>query len=461
MKERAGQGDGAARPRLLDEPFQNPQQLLRLLDIGPSDLDSFVDGQPISETDEKAFLKILYRMPRIGLDHIARWSRDPVPWATLRADPGHGRGEFFEFRGRVRRIARVSVRPELADLFTFDHYFEAQVQVAEDARVTVYTRKVPRAWRDQGELDQRCRVSAMFLKRAASVGDQAHFLFAAPRIAWLPDQVNAELGIGPDQVLLGNLGMDVGLFDAVRSRNGLPINAAERECFYALLHAVGRAKRTQLAQHAAEAQLNRLLQHPERLHGKVLRVAGSVQRITRVIVEEDDVEQRHGIQYYYQLDVLVSLDDVEIRLETDEQGKGGPVYRTHFPFTCCALSIPDDWKRFVGKERAGPRAVLHGFFYKLWTYSNPYVSSFDANQRQPSPMLMVHASKPAEAVKNADRPINIVIGMGFLVVLAVIWLTIWWLNRADRQHATAVLQERFSPSSPDFEQLKEGKQGNE
>ncbi|MFW6169286.1 MAG: hypothetical protein ACODAD_02270 [Planctomycetota bacterium] len=456
VPERAGEGESDVRPRLLDEPFRNPQQLLRLLDIGPSDFDSFVDGQPISEADEEAFLKILFRMPRLGLDNIARWSRDEVPWATLRADPGHGRGNFFEFRGRVRKLVPVSVRPEMADLFALDQYFEAQVEVAEEVWVTVCTRNVPQAWRDHGELDERCRVSAMFLKQAAPVGDRVHFLFAAPRIAWIPDQVDPTFNIGPDQVLLGNLGMDVGLFDAVRSRNGLPINAAERECFYALLHAVGQAQPAQLTRHATEARLNRLLQHPERLHGKALRVPGSVQRITRVVVEEEDIAQRYGIRYYYQLDVLVSLDDVEVRLETDRRGKAGPVYRTHFPFTCCALSIPDQWQRFVGKEQAGPHAVLHGFFYKLWSYSNPYVSSFDPTQRQPSPMLIVHAPKPTEGVKNTNGSVNIVIGLGFLMVLALIWLTIWWLNRADRQHASPLLQERFSPANPNFEHLQEG-----
>ncbi len=94
------------RPRLLADPFAQPRQLLRLLDIGTSDLDSFVDGQSISASDEEALLKILFRMPQIGLDEIARWLQQPAAWEALRENPSARRGEFFLLEGRVRNIVR-------------------------------------------------------------------------------------------------------------------------------------------------------------------------------------------------------------------------------------------------------------------------------------------------------------------------------------------------------------------
>lgn len=453
-KQGSSDQGGTVRPRLLDQPFETPRQLLRLLDIGRSDLESFVDGEPISEADEEAFMKILFRMPQIGRGEMARWKRGRAEWPRLRADPGGARGDFFELRGRARTVKRVRVREELAELFAFDHYFEVQLEVAEDVRVTVFTRTVPEAWRARERLDERCRASAMFLKLGDSLNDRAHFLFAARRIAWLPDQVDRELGIGPDQVLLGNLGMDVGLFDAVQARNGLSMNAEERECFYALLSAVGQATSKQMARHAADVPLRTLLQTPERMHGRVLEVPGSVQRITRVIVEEEDIQRRYGIRSYYQLDVLVSLDDVEVRLESDNEGKAGPTYRTHFPFTCCALTIPAEWKPYVGEERAGPSTVLRGVFYKLWSYSNRYVTSFDAARRQLSPMVIVRTPKPTTTVSRTNRAARIAIGISFIMVLALIWFVVWRLNRADRRYAGSALQERFSTGPPNLAELE-------
>lgn len=444
------------RPRLLAEPFETPHQLLRLLDIGSSDLDSFVDGQPITESDNEAFLKVLFRMPQIGLDDIARWVHDPVPWEVLQADPSKARGEFYRIQGRVKTTTRLPVTATLAALFAFDHYYKVGIEVEGTGRVSVCTRTIPAAWHDQQHLDQRCQVSAMFLKLGSAAGEPPQFLFAAPRIAWLPDRPAPELGIGPDQVLLGDLGMDVGLFDAVRQRNGHPIGAAERECFYALLRAAGRAKPEELANHTSPAQLETLLQQPQKLHGDVLHVLGSVRRIQRVVVDERDIQQRFGIDHYYQLDVLVPLGDTEVQIKSQKKGEAGPVYRSNFPFTCCALSIPAQWEPFVGREKASARVVIDGFFFKLWAYSNPYVTSFDEQQRQLSPWLVLHEPTPAPPVgRQIDTTVGFALGAGFVVVLAVVWVGVWWLNRADRQHSSTELRRRFKSSDqPDLKHLE-------
>ena len=462
-RTRGADGRGVAdlkadRPRVLSEPFQHPRQLLHMLDIGPSDLDSFVDGQPITAADEEAFLKVLFRMPQIGWDDIDRWLRRPVPWRALAEGPASERGEFFQLQGRVRRATPTSVRERPASLFGFQQYFEVSMDVSQDVDVTVFIRGIPQAWQGEDELDQRCRVAGMFLKLGELVNGKTHFLFAARRIAWLPDQTDSELGVGPDHVLLGNLGMDVGLFDAVRSRNGLPIDASERECFYALLRAAGRAAPTEMARHASLIPVETLLQDPERLHGTLLRVTGSVQRITRIVVDEPDIQQRYGIDAYYQLDVLVPLGELEVRLHGEEHGAPGPVYRDNFPCTCCTLSIPAEWEPFVGQEQARVEAILDGFFYKLWSYSNPYVASFGQKQRQLSPMLILRSPRPLQAERHsASSPVNVAVGIGFLVALVLIWVIIWLLNRADRKHASPILQTRFSSRAererPNFQDL--------
>ena len=40
------------------------------------------------------------------------------------------------------------------------------------------------------------------------------------------------------------------------------------------------------------------------------------------------------------------------------------------------------------------------------------------------------------------------------MVLALIWFVVWRLNRADRQYAGSVLQERFSTGPPNLAELE-------
>ncbi len=456
----SGQNPTATRPRLLSDPFQTPRQLLQLMDIGPSEWNAFVDGQAISPVDEEALVKILFRMPHIELRDIERWLHKQVAWDQLLAESAAQRGEFYLLSGRAHSITRLALRPRLAGLFEFDHYYQVRVALEQaDAggsggSVLVCTRTVPAAWQDRTALDERCRVTGMFIKREANRDDQPQLLFAAPNIAWLPDRVDPSLGIGKSEVLLGQLGMDVGLFDAVRPRNGLPIGASERECFYALLQAAARAEPQQLTQLAVPLQLAPLLQHPESAHGHLLTATGTVQRITRVVVNEADIAHRFGIDHYYQLDVLVPVGDAAVEVRNAGGGSQGPVYRNAFPFTCCCLTLPEQWQPLLGRSGISEDARLTGFFFKLWAYPNPYVASFDERQRQLSPMLMLHEPIPRAPGKRVPHSTGLLVGAGFLVVLATLWGFVLWMNRSDRQHRVVLLQQRFGEGeTPDFEPL--------
>ena len=159
-----------SQPRILASPFASPRQLLRLLDIGESDLSSFRDGQPIGPDDQEALIKILYRMPQIGGDEIDRWQHTDVSWTSLRTDPSSARGPTSSCCvDACARSVRQALTPRLASLFDFDHFYQLDVEL-DDAQGTavVFTRTVPRAWEDRAQLDERTRTAAMFVK----VGDE-------------------------------------------------------------------------------------------------------------------------------------------------------------------------------------------------------------------------------------------------------------------------------------------------
>jgi hypothetical protein len=385
-KENAGAGDGMPAtlleeadqrpwqtdrhvPRLLAQPIDGPRQLLRLLDIGPSDLAMLVDGQEIRPDDFGTFVKILYRLPQIGFDEIHRWQHAAVPWEALTQEPASFRGEFFRLAGRVRRLEKRMLPRETAELFEFSQYYEVWMETLPDRRqVVLMSRSVPDAWLSHEELDQPAAASGLFLKLGPPRNGAACGWFATPRVAWLPDRENAAWGVSEDWVRLAGWGMDVGLFDVARHRNRLPMGAEERESFYSLLDAVGRADPAEVKGFARPLNLARLLQDPQSEQGRLSRAEGTVRRVTKVLVTEPDITGRFGMDHYYQLDVLVALGDQVVEVRGEDGQTTGPVYRHVFPFTYCVRRIPAAWDAWVGRSDMNEGVVIDGWFYRLWSY---------------------------------------------------------------------------------------------
>ena len=394
------------------------------------------------------------------------------PMAKPVHEPARHRASFFLIRGRAKSIRRVQITASQSSRWDFEHYFEVVVQLDDLQRAVVCCRTLPSAWQDHTTLDQPCRVQAMFLKAVKSDGPKSppaesqtaelqpaesqtptfQPLFVAQRIAWLPDHQNSKMGIGPDQLLLSQLGMDQGLFDLVRRRNGLPISGSERACFYSLLRAVERASAQQLTEGSKQLELQSLLQTPARFHGDLFHTAGSVRRITRVAVKEEDIQQLYGIDHYYQLDVLLSLSDTEIRISGDSD-QAGPVYDISFPLTCCVRSVPTAWQSLVGKEDINVTGVFDGFFYKVWTYSNPYVGSFDPRNRQLSPMLMTSEPRIVVVRQSSRSGVGLAVGIGFLVLLGLLWALVWRVHRSDAAYARILRRREPSAERPDFKRF--------
>jgi hypothetical protein len=431
-------------PQLLSEPFENPRQLLRLLDIGESQLGSFVDGQPLGDDDQEALIRILYRVPQIDKDSIHRWQETQVPWQELMEHPSDLRADYYLIRGRISNVQEQTLSERLSELFKFDHYYRVTLTAGDtDDRIVVCVREIPRAWLRTSPVSERVRVSAMFLKVGASSDDATEFIFAAQRIAWLPDRVDPQMHIGESHVLLGDLDMDVGLFEFPQKRNRLPIDESERECFYELLAATSDTNLDQMTSVAEAMDLASLLQAPQRWHGRVVTIRGSVRRITQVLVEEPDIRDRFGIEHYYQLDVLVPLGEQRIEVQNQQGKAGGPIYQNSFPFTFCCTRLPESWQEFVGKERMNEPMVTPGFFFKLWSYPSAYVAAYDTSQRQLSPMFIAIQPESPVAPKSFDRTSGWMIGVGFLGALAFLWMVVWRLNHSDRKFMRDQVRRRF------------------
>ena len=342
-----------------------------------------------------------------------------------------------------------TLTPRLAALFDFDHFYQLDVEL-DDAQGTavVFARTVPRAWEDRAQLDERTRTPAMFLKVGDERAGAPTLMFAAPRIVWRPDRIEPDLGVGPHQLQLSKWGMDLGLWDDVRARDRLPIGADERECFYALLSTVGRADAEELARLAEPAPLSRLLLNPAQEHGNFIRVTGRVRRITRVVVDEPDIEQRYGITAYYQLDVMVPVGDQPIEVRGANGEQAGPVYRESFPVTCCTVQLPASWESLVGAAKVNRPVLMQGVFYKLWAYQNPLVAAYDPRQRQLCPMFVVTAPQAWDLSSPSRTGPGLAVGFGFGGLLVAVWVAVWMMNRSDRKHALRSARQRPGQDEP-------------
>jgi hypothetical protein len=265
---------------------------------------------------------------------------------------------------------------------------------------------------------------------------------------WLPDRVDADLGIDSHQLLLSQWGMDIGLWDDVRARDRLPLGADESECFYALLHAVGQADASQLARQAKPVPLSRLLLNPEQEHAIIVQITGRLRRITRIVVEEPEIRQRFGLAAYYQLDVMVPVGDQPIEVRGAQGEQAGPVYRESFPVTCCTTQLPATWESLVGAPQVNRPVLMSGVFYKLWAYHNPLVAAYDARQRQLSPMFVVGTPQAWDLSSSSRTGPGLLVGLGFGGLLVIVWVAVWAMNRSDRKHSQQLAQQRAAQDPP-------------
>jgi hypothetical protein len=257
--------------------------------------------------------------------------------------------------------------------------------------------------------------------------------------------------------------MDLGLLDDVRRRNRKPIGASERECFYQLLAAVGGADRGQLERLAQrDLELPRLLQDPASRQGRLVLVQAAARRVTEILVGDRDLRERFGLERYYQIDGFVPLGEQVVRLGGQEGGRGGPVFANHFPATFCVRRLPPEMARLVdAASRNGSdlneSIQVAGYFFKLWAHQSEYVSSFDKEELQLSP-LFIGLEPQLSLTKRWHSPRTaMACGLAFVAALAAIWYGVWRFGRSDRGFLRAAWKQRArrqraeSDGGPDVE----------
>jgi hypothetical protein len=431
-------------------PPSSPADILGRFDIGPSQLESFFSGQPLSAAEEDVLIKILYRLPRMGRENIERWRQPAVMWDQLAAAPADHRAKVFHLSGRAKRAERHKLLAEQVELFEFNHYY--RVSVALDGapyEALVAARRIPAAWPLDAPIDEPAEADGLFLKVGDTAAEPAQLIFAADRIAWYPDRADPAGHIGSSQLALAKAGMDLGLWDDIRDAKDHALTAADREGFYQLLSVVGRADAGQLRPAIDQAlSVVPLLEKPAEHFGDILPVQGIARRVMKVPVSDADIQSRFGIDHYYEIDLFVPLGDAALQFGKDPTGEKNAVYRNTFPTTLIVRDLPADLRE---GENVHEQVRADGVFFKVWTYKSSYATRF--GQLQLAPLFIAHQPRVVPVVTTVHWVTASLVVVAFALAIGVTGVIVLWYGRSDR---AALAKSKLRPQSsapPDFSHL--------
>ena len=427
-------------------PITGSRDLLNRFGIDESQFARLVDHQPFGPGDEETMLRVMYRLDRFRVVDVEQWARPQFPVAEVFSEPDESRGELFWLAGRVTEVEKLEPVPEVIDRFELPFFYRCTLQLQPQGQpAQVFVKNIPVEWKiHEGALDERATVYGIFLKFAGSEAADALPVFVAPRIAWHPP------------TLVGELGMDVGLLEDIQNRR--PLTARDREAFYQLLAAAGRAKPGQLSEAARQAlavapkplvrtdphdqrhwSVVPLFNEPDRHHGRLVELEGTARRVERIEVRDADIVARFGIDHYYQIALFTQ----------DSQGN---------PLWFCVRELPEGMPLGADAEYAEHMRVA-GFFFKTWAYRRgrmpEEISTAETGTWQLAPLLIgSRAVWYPPAIPRPNPHIGIIAAGLFVLTLLGIWVAVWQYSRGDREfHRRTISKEYAVPSGVSLDEM--------
>ena len=480
-----------------------PRDLLEIAGIDASQLRPLYDGWPLGDNELEITLKLLYRVRRFGQVDTTLWSQPIVPLAAMAKSPRDYRLQMFALRGRVVQVSVENPPPEMIERYDFDKFYACLVELEGSQHpVLVVTPTIPGKWDLTQPIDEPVSAQGLFVKAGERRGDLIQLVFLASRLAWHPDQAASAataVGINPGLAELGRLGMDLGLFDGVQNRER--ITDRDREAFYQLLAAVGRAPQNQLAR-IAKANLPRMREHwrdeigdgakelvelREALQGfqgpaeerdaLSQRVEETNRRLSVLQrAEKDAGEGRYSVYPLFNLSdeqhgQLVFLEGVARRVMKVEVANprnpdsnrdiltrfGIDHYyeiaiftkdSTDNPLIVCARELPAGFPQGSNVNQA---VQIAGFFFKTWAYfttEGVHATGQEppAARRQLAPLLIARAPIWVKDPPLPDsRGVAATIGAIFLGLMVLASFSVWMFNRKDEQFRKNVMVRKYEP----------------
>ncbi|MGI9457231.1 MAG: hypothetical protein ACR2NU_11765 [Aeoliella sp.] len=434
-----------------------PSPLRKSLDLAEwteSRFAKFVDGEPLTVDEQHEVQRLAHRLAAFDRRIIEEEAEPVVTVTDLTSDPEAHRGRLVQLSGQVMHVDRQELDAEEQLKLGAETFYKLQV-AGEGSPFAVVTSAIPQAWLALESIDQPVVVQGLFVKLVVDEQDNPIPLVVVPCVAWHPIIPNPP-AVNFGMSVLGTLGVDVSKLDSVKQRR--PLVADDSDAFYAVLTGLrttgprqlirfaerqlpghekfwkqnlsaandsGDPRRRELATEVLK-QANEerysvapFFNDPAGQVGQIASFDGVCRRAVRIVLDDDTTAAAAGVDHYYELDVFT--DDSQ-----------------HMPIVFCMLEIPPGF--LVGENLHEPVRVA-GFFFKSWRYSTR--RSGDDRQRT-FPLFIGRA--PLRIIDSKESPLwGWIAGLGFVGLIAVVWLTQWRLARSDRAFAEGTIARMQEP----------------
>lgn len=385
---------GETRP---DFDAMSAREFFELIDFGDSYLAMFVDGEKLGVGEQEAVIRGLTRIRRLQPHRITHWLQLDVPWKELTDNPDAYRLDVFLLTGKVEGIRKINVPEEAAPNVGMSVYFEVDVLLngpVGPKQGILVVENLPVAWAanlgQPAVFDgQPFSCPGIFLKPYQTEDNEPGYIFATSKISWHPNQVSPALGVTSAKVRFAEQGVDIGELSAIQDR--AKFAGREREPFYQMLATVGRLPSDQQT-----ATVNKtvselltlpqdgLMVAPEAYRAEFIDLSGVCRRITRIEIDDADIQARLGIDHYYEVSVFVPIPaPIVSQRPGDESSR--KEFAHEYPVLVCVPELPEGVRQ---GDQLHLSVAMTGAFFKLWAYRTPFMSGEEHTRRQISPLFV-------------------------------------------------------------------------
>ena len=178
-------------------------------------------------------------------------------------------------------------------------------------------------------------------------------VMAAPRIQWSP-RSTSKIG----WQLLSDAGFDVALLADVKPRSRQPLLADDGDAFYSLMAASRTIGNQSEVPPAEPLESVELLRRPEELTGQWLSLRWRLCRSREFPSPNPTDKTKLGQDHYYQIDAVVDLGKVVVKIERSDPDSGPPaIFENRYPVSVVTAEIPEFLRQRILAQEGGDAVV--------------------------------------------------------------------------------------------------------
>ena len=383
----------------------------------------------LSSTEYQLIARVLDRFQGAPSQWRQEWADGSIQFERSYANECQEQCRPVRMRGKIIQVIRVAAPDDVAVIAKWKEIFAVQFQLDNAGKAWVIVPNLPDGLPVESNLNEKGGASAILLHVPDSGSDQQvdiPVLAVAPRLRWWP------------QTPLGKIGMDYGLFTSVD--DGVPLTASDAEAFYACLSASENQKEIPDDPLLDDASLVSLLNPSSdwlTMHrGDQIVLRGTARRITKVLVDPGQDQEKLGRDHYWEIFVFVTTPLLQI----------GNNFQNTYPIVYCCTELP---KGLPTGEQVNEPVEVAGFIFKRYRYVtrrlNHQLNGTRQGRPQESPLLIGKSLSWLPSKK----PLRFPGGMTWLPAITAFAL-IGWIMKGFFQSRC---RERLTDTLPDQIQL--------